>query len=71
MLNSNSDYIDALMEKSRSHLAVPVDTKQATAAKAHASEDKTQSSSTPTSPKEKPVILPPPMPTIKINLNYA
>jgi len=71
MQNTNADCIDALMEKSRAHLAVPVDTKQAAAVKAQPSEDKTQSSSMPTSPKEKPVILPPPMPSIKINLDYS
>jgi hypothetical protein len=40
MQNTNAENIDALMEKSRAHLAVPVDTKQVPA-KTPPSEDKT------------------------------
>jgi hypothetical protein len=40
MQNTNAECIDVLMEKSRAHLAVPVDTKQV-AAKTLPSEEKT------------------------------
>jgi hypothetical protein len=68
--HTNAENIDALMEKSRAHLAVPVDTAKSQGKPMLIDADKTQGSSTPVSPADKLIVLPPPMPKIKVNLNY-
>lgn len=54
------------MAKQRAHLAAPNDVAKKDAAK----EEKTQASSTPATPQDKPLVLPPPIPQVKVNLQY-